>query len=174
MADSADTLKDAAAVPGTPRAGTPEPTAPEPEAEPAVVAEPASGGGDALTAEDIVRWWGHIDREAGEACPHYGRHFCHYLDHEITSLDHGLATHERAACMLDMAQRLALPGEVQSANELVRNLYYDHLCFAKERGFSVAKTLVVFNLLRAHHEASVASGVGEPESRAAFHDALLE
>ena len=44
-----------------------------------------------------MRWWGHVDREAGEACPHYGRHFCHYLDHEITSLDHGLATHERRA-----------------------------------------------------------------------------
>ena len=83
MADSAD----AAAAPGTPRAGTPEPSAPEPEAEPAAAAEPAAGGGDALTAEDIVRWWGHVDREAGEACPHYGRHFCHYLDHEITSLE---------------------------------------------------------------------------------------
>ena len=139
------------AAPATPREAVPQPE---------------------LEAADITRWWEHIDREAGEPSPHYGRHFCHYQQQPVSSIAHGLASHEAAACMQDMAERLGLTGEVQSKDELLRNLYYGNVCFCKERGFSSAKSLLVFNLLRAHNEASLA-GLGAEESRAALHEALL-
>ena len=81
------------AAPATPREAAPQPE---------------------LEAADITRWWEHIDREAGEPSPHYGRHFCHYQQQPVSSIAHGLASHEAAACMQDMAERLGLTGEVQS------------------------------------------------------------
>lgn len=128
--------------------------------------------GEPLTVEDITRWWGHIDRAAEALCPHYARHFCHYLQKDVSSLSHGLVGHEAAACMQDMAGRLGLSGQVQSKDELLRNLYYGHVCFAKTHGFVAQKALVVFNLLMAHHESSSA-GLRADESRAALHAALL-
>ena len=126
----------------------------------------------ALTVADITRWWGHVDRAAGEPSPHYERHWCHYQQLPVSSIHHGLVPHEAAACMQDMAETLGLHGEVQSTDELLRNLYYGHVCFAKERGFTPEKALLLFQLLRAHHEASMA-GMGAEESRGALHSALL-
>lgn len=65
-------------------------------------------------------------------------------------------------------------GLTNYSDELLREYYYWNLMFCKEANLPASKALIVFHLLRTHHEASVAQGLSLQKSMQLLQRSLFE